>query len=188
MLRAALWRIFEWQTRLANQNAQTWCVVLWPPVPQNHCFLSSKNKLRGLIETFGGEACKVCHVLKWCSKQLAATICLLFWSNAIDLLIQWRNVSGFTWLPAQPESWLQSVVVLIVTAVRFALVVCDKHSLKTLLCSRTGLGKCIHQWDETPGYNSTQALSTKMVFFGCKKRDRQQKKKKTKKRRDKELM
>ena len=45
-----------------------------------------------------------------------------------------------------------------------------------------------HQCDETQGNNSAQALSTKMVFFGCKKRDRQQKKKETKKRTDKELM
>ena len=31
-------------------------------------------------------------------------------------------------------------------------------------------------------------LSTKIVFFGCKNRDRQQKKKEAKKRTDKELM
>ena len=55
--------------------------------------------------------------------------------------------------------------------------------------NRTGLGKCTHQCDETQGSNSTQALSTKSVFFGCKKRDRRQKKKEAKNRTDKkELM
>ena len=47
--------------------------------------------------------------------------------------------------------------------------------------NRTDLGKRTHQCDEKQGNNSTQALSTKMVFFGCKKRDGQQKKKKAKK-------
>ena len=43
--------------------------------------------------------------------------------------------------------------------------------------------------DETQGSNSTQALSTNFVFFGCKKVDRQQKKKGAKKGTDKkELM
>ena len=68
--------------------------------------------------------------------------------------------------------------------------------------SRTDPGKCTHQCDETQGHKSTQVLSTKIVFFGCKKRDnkrrrkqkrgqtrswynRQQKKKKAKKRADK---
>ena len=40
---------------------------------------------------------------------------------------------------------------------------------------RTDLGKCTHQWDETQENNSTQALLTKIVFFGCEKGDRQQK-------------
>ena len=38
----------------------------------------------------------------------------------------------------------------------------------------------------TQGNNSTQALSTKLVFFVCNKRDGQQKKKEAKKRTDKE--
>ena len=36
---------------------------------------------------------------------------------------------------------------------------------------RTDLGKRTHQCDETQGNNSTQALSTKIVYFGCKKID-----------------
>ena len=45
---------------------------------------------------------------------------------------------------------------------------------------RTDLEKFTHQCDETQGNSSTQALSTKVVFFGCKKKDRQQKRKETK--------
>ena len=37
--------------------------------------------------------------------------------------------------------------------------------------NRTHLGKCTHQYDETQGNNDTRALSTKFVFFGCKKID-----------------
>ena len=37
----------------------------------------------------------------------------------------------------------------------------------------TDAGKCTHQYDETQGNTSTQALSTKIVFFECKKRDMQ---------------
>ena len=36
---------------------------------------------------------------------------------------------------------------------------------------RTDVEKCTHQCDETQGNNSTQALLTKLFFFGCKKRD-----------------
>ena len=55
--------------------------------------------------------------------------------------------------------------------------------------NRTDLGKCTHQCDGKQGNNSTQALSTKIVFFGCKKRDGQQKRKEPKKRTDnKDLM
>ena len=36
------------------------------------------------------------------------------------------------------------------------------------------IGKCAHQCDKTQGNNSTQALSTKIVFFGCNKIDRQE--------------
>ena len=53
---------------------------------------------------------------------------------------------------------------------------------------RTGVGKRTHQCDETQGNNGTQALSTKIVFFGCKKRDRQQKKEAKKRTDKKELM
>ena len=51
------------------------------------------------------------------------------------------------------------------------------------------LGKCTHQCDETQGNNRTQsqALSTKVVFFGCKKIGNKTKKE-AKKRTDKELM
>ena len=52
--------------------------------------------------------------------------------------------------------------------------------------NKTDLGKYTHQCDKTQGNNSTQVLSTKIVFFGCKKRDRQQKKKEAKKRRQEE--
>ena len=59
-------------------------------------------------------------------------------------------------------------------------------TLKTL---RTHLRKWTHQCDETQGNNSTQVFLTKIVFFGCKKRDSQRKKKEAKKRTDKkELM
>ena len=37
--------------------------------------------------------------------------------------------------------------------------------------------KCTHQCDETQGNNSTQALSTKIVFFACKKITENKKKK-----------
>ena len=51
---------------------------------------------------------------------------------------------------------------------------------------RTDLGKCTRQYDETQGNKNTQALSTKTVFFGCKKKTaRQQKKKEAKKKIDK---
>ena len=54
---------------------------------------------------------------------------------------------------------------------------------------RTDLGKCTHQCYEKQGNNNTRALSTKkffeIVFFGCKKIDRQPKKKEVKKRIDK---
>ena len=36
--------------------------------------------------------------------------------------------------------------------------------------NRTDLGKCTHQCDEVQAYNSTQAFSTKTVFFGYKER------------------
>ena len=54
--------------------------------------------------------------------------------------------------------------------------------------NKENVGKCTHQRDETQENNSTQALSTKIVFFGCKKRERQQKKKEAKKRTDKKEM
>ena len=38
--------------------------------------------------------------------------------------------------------------------------------------NRTDLGKCTHQCHETRGNNSTRALSTKIVFFMCKKIDK----------------
>ena len=53
---------------------------------------------------------------------------------------------------------------------------------------RTILGKCTHQCHETQGNSSTQTLLTKMVFFGCKKRDRQQKNMEAKKRTDKKAL
>ena len=37
--------------------------------------------------------------------------------------------------------------------------------------NRTDLGKCAHQYDKKQANNSTRALSTKIVFFGCKKID-----------------
>ena len=46
--------------------------------------------------------------------------------------------------------------------------------------------KYTHQCDETQGNNSAQALSTKIVFFGCKKIERRQKKKEAMKRTDKD--
>ena len=52
---------------------------------------------------------------------------------------------------------------------------------------RTDLGKCTHQCNEAQGNNSTQTLSTEIVFFGCKKMDNK-KKEEAKKRADKELM
>ena len=45
-----------------------------------------------------------------------------------------------------------------------------------------------HQCNEIQGNNSAQTLSTKNVFFWCKKIERQQKKKEAKTRTDKELM
>ena len=48
--------------------------------------------------------------------------------------------------------------------------------------------KCAHHCDETQGNNSAQALSTKIAFFGCKKRDRQQKEKEAKKRTDRKVL
>ena len=59
--------------------------------------------------------------------------------------------------------------------------------LKEKWCNRTGLGKCTHQCDETQGNNSAQVLSTKVIFFGCKKTDNNRRRKQ-KKRTDKELM
>ena len=54
---------------------------------------------------------------------------------------------------------------------------------------RTDLGKCTYQCDETQENNSTRELSTKNLFFGSKKIDRQRKKKEAQKRTDKkELM
>ena len=53
---------------------------------------------------------------------------------------------------------------------------------------RTDPGKCTPLRDETPGNNSTQARSTKIVFFGCRKIDRQEKKKEAKQRTERELM
>ena len=50
---------------------------------------------------------------------------------------------------------------------------------------RTDLVNGTHQRDETQGNNSTQALSTKVVFFRCKKIATQQKEKEAKKRTDK---
>ena len=44
-------------------------------------------------------------------------------------------------------------------------------------CNRTDLGKRTHQYEEKQGDNDTRALSTEIVFFGCKKIDGQQKKK-----------
>lgn len=49
---------------------------------------------------------------------------------------------------------------------------------------RTDLGKC----DEKQENNSTQALSTNIAFFGCKKRDEQQKKEAKKRTNKKELV
>ena len=40
---------------------------------------------------------------------------------------------------------------------------------------RTDLGKRTHQCDEAQGNNSTRALSTKTVFFWCKKIDKKKK-------------
>ena len=45
--------------------------------------------------------------------------------------------------------------------------------------------KCTHQCDETHRNNSKHMILTQIVFFGCKKTDRQQKKKEAKKRTDK---
>ena len=42
--------------------------------------------------------------------------------------------------------------------------------------SGTNLGMCTHQCDETQGNSSARALSTKIVFFGCKKIDNNNKK------------
>ena len=54
---------------------------------------------------------------------------------------------------------------------------------------RTDLAKCTHQCDETQENNSTRELSTKIVFLGSKKIDRQRKKKEAQKRTNKkELM
>ena len=59
-------------------------------------------------------------------------------------------------------------------------------NIKSVLRYRTELGNT-HQCDEAQGNNSTQALSTKCFFFGCKQTDRQQKKEANKRDR-KELM
>ena len=37
--------------------------------------------------------------------------------------------------------------------------------------------KCTHQYDEKQGNNNTRALSTKIVFFTCKKIDNKRRKK-----------
>ena len=52
----------------------------------------------------------------------------------------------------------------------------------------TDLCKCTHQCNETHRNNSKHVLLTQIVFYGCKKTDRQQKKKKAKKRTDKTRM
>ena len=52
----------------------------------------------------------------------------------------------------------------------------------------TDLWKCTHQCDETHRNNSKHVLLTQIVFFGCKKTDRQQKNKEAKKRTDKTSM
>ena len=43
--------------------------------------------------------------------------------------------------------------------------------------NRRDLWKCTHQCDETQGNNSAQAISTKMVFFGCRKIDNKRRRK-----------
>ena len=57
---------------------------------------------------------------------------------------------------------------------------CGKYQLLKMVMTgqRTGyckqhrrdLGKCTHLCDKTQGNNSTPALLTKVVFFGCKKK------------------
>ena len=42
---------------------------------------------------------------------------------------------------------------------------------------RTDLGKCTHQCNEAQENYSTQTLSTKMIFFGCKKIDNKRRRK-----------
>ena len=71
----------------------------------------------------------------------------------------------------------------VVVAFHGALAFIVQHLRRQLY--RTDIGECTHQYDETQGSNTTQALSTKKFFFGCKKRDRQQKKMAAKKRTDK---
>ena len=46
------------------------------------------------------------------------------------------------------------------------------------ILNRTDVRKCTHQCDETQENNSTRALSTKIVFFECQKRDKMKEAKK----------
>ena len=53
-----------------------------------------------------------------------------------------------------------------------------KMAKKNAIYYITDLGKCTHQCHETQGNNSTEVLSTKIVFFGCKNIDNKRRGKK----------
>ena len=104
---------------------------------------------------------------------------------------EWVNHFAFSSVSSQKDSTAWPFVVLmsflthlIMSCILMALI--TSHQIFQLLLHRDGniqinktdLGKCTHQCNETHGINnSAQALLRKIVFFRCKKIDRQQKKK-----------